>query len=105
MSLKEILEITEEEDFDVTLTGGDPLFSPRSTQMLISALKQQGRNVWVYTGYTYEEILDSPLLAAAISEADTIVDGPFVESLKDSDLLFRGSSNQRIIHLHPTPQT
>ncbi len=97
MALDEIMAIVKEEDFNVTLSGGDPLFNPESTRHLIKALKDNDRNVWVYTGFTWEQILASPMLKSAIMLADVIVDGPFVESLKNLDLLFRGSSNQRLI--------
>lgn len=97
MTLDEIMDIVREEDFNVTLSGGDPLFNPESTAALISALKTDGRNVWVYTGYTWEQIIANERLKSAISKADVIVEGPFVEALKDRDLLFRGSSNQRLL--------
>ncbi len=99
MSLSEIMDIVKEEDFDVTLSGGDPLFNPETTAILTEALKTDGRNVWVYTGYTWEEIMNDPRLKDAIIKADVLVDGPFIESLKDRDLLFRGSSNQRLIDI------
>lgn len=99
MTLEEILEIVKEEDFNVTITGGDPLCSPQKTMELTRAIKELGYNIWLYTGYTFEQIAASPLLSESIKFIDVIVDGPFIEELKDSDLQFRGSSNQRIIHL------
>ncbi len=57
MTLEEIMKIVEEEDFDVTLSGGDPLYNPDSTKVLIKALKDNGRNEWVYTGYTWGDNL------------------------------------------------
>ncbi|MDE5887903.1 MAG: anaerobic ribonucleoside-triphosphate reductase activating protein [Muribaculaceae bacterium] len=97
MSLDEIMEIVRDEDFDVTLSGGDPLFNPESTARLVEALKNDGRNVWIYTGYNWEEILSDRSLLNAVEKADVLVDGPFLLHLKDADLLFRGSSNQRLI--------
>lgn len=99
MSLEEILEVVREEDFNVTLSGGDPLFNPEAAKILIHALKDDGRNVWVYTGYRWEEILESEQLREAVCEADVVVDAPFIEKLKDHDLLFRGSSNQHLINV------
>ena len=105
MSLHQILKIVEEEDFNVTISGGDPLFYPEKLKTLISSLKNRNRNVWVYTGYTREEIFNDSLLFEAIKMADTIVDGRYIENLKDPDLCFRGSSNQRIIHIdHKNPK-
>lgn len=98
MTLDEIMAIVREEDYNVTLSGGDPLFHPESTQVLIEAITQAGYTVWLYTGFTYEEILADDRLLCAARLAETIVDGPFIASLRDTDLLFRGSSNQRLIH-------
>lgn len=100
MSLDEILTIVEEEDFDVTITGGDPLYNPKSLQKLIKAIKRNRRNLWVYTGFTWEEILSSNELLDAIKDVDVIVDGRFIEHLRNIDLPFRGSSNQRIIDVN-----
>ena len=99
MSLEEILRIVEEEDFNVTLSGGDPLYNPESLKVLIEKLKENRRNVWVYTGYTWEEILKSSSLLNAVKEADVLVDGRFIDNFRDPDLPFRGSSNQRIIDI------
>ncbi|MDE6272725.1 MAG: anaerobic ribonucleoside-triphosphate reductase activating protein [Muribaculaceae bacterium] len=99
MTLEEIMAVIEEEDFDVTLTGGDPLINPETTAALAEAIKSRGYNIWLYTGFTIEQILADPRLKQAIRNIDTIVEGPFIESLRDPDLLFRGSSNQRIINL------
>lgn len=100
MTLSEIMEIVEEEDFDVTLTGGDPLYHPEEVAELARIIKDLGHTVWLYTGFTIEEIQASPQLSLPLPYIDTIVDGPFIAALRDPDLRFRGSSNQRIIPLH-----
>ncbi len=97
MTLDDIMDIVEEEDFDVTLSGGDPLYNPESTKILAEALKANGRNVWLYTGFTWEEILEAPALREAVEKVDVVVDGQFMEGLKDTDLRFRGSANQRLV--------
>lgn len=99
MTLDEIMAVVREEEFDVTLTGGDPLYHPEQTAELARAISEAGFKVWLYTGYTYEQILASPRLSLPLPWLEAIVEGPFVESLRDPDLLFRGSSNQRIIRL------
>ena len=99
MSLDDIMQIVREEDFDVTLTGGDPLFFPEKMALLAKTIHDAGYDVWLYTGYTIEEINADACLKAALEYVDTVVDGRFVEALRDPDLPFRGSSNQRIIHL------
>lgn len=99
MTLDEIMSVVEEEDFDVTLSGGDPMYHPGVVRELSRRVHAIGHTVWLYTGFTYEEILADSELASALEHIDTIVDGPFIESLRDPDLHFRGSSNQRIIDL------
>lgn len=110
MSLAEIAAIIEEEDFDVTLTGGDPLYNPETCAHLVSLVKALGHEAWVYTGYTWEQISSDPALLAGVREAQVVVDGPYIASLRDPDLHFRGSSNQRLIDVaaslatgHPQP--
>ncbi|OKQ00019.1 anaerobic ribonucleoside-triphosphate reductase activating protein [Paenibacillus sp. P46E] len=87
----------------LTLAGGDPFFSAEEAAGFIQELRSvlPEYPVWIYTGYTYEELIvtpDSPewnLLALC----QVVIDGRFVEELKDTTLPYRGSSNQRIIDI------
>ena len=99
----------------LTLLGGDP-FEPENQRALLPFLRRvRGRfpekNIWAFTGFTYEELLaeDShPRCEATdslLSPLDVLVDGRFVEELKDISLRFRGSSNQRLIDLNATRQS
>ncbi|MCM1152741.1 MAG: anaerobic ribonucleoside-triphosphate reductase activating protein [Muribaculum sp.] len=97
MTIEEIMTVIKEEDFDVTFSGGDPLMHPEEIALLAKEINSIGHTVWLYTGYTIEEILQTPRLSIPLPYIEAIVEGPFIESLKDPDLLFRGSSNQRII--------
>lgn len=97
MSVDELMEIVEEEDFDVTFTGGDPLYHVDFVVLLANRIHALGHNVWLYTGFTWEQISKDTNLSKILGHIDVIVDSPFVKSLRDTDLLFRGSSNQRII--------
>ena len=99
MSLEEIMEIVDEEEFDVTLSGGEPFCNVDDSLRLAREIRQRGYNIWCYTGYTIEEIRNDPALAPLLEEINVLVDGPFISDLHDPDLLFRGSSNQRIIRL------
>ncbi len=101
-SLDEIMEVIEEEDFDVTLSGGDPLYHPHFIIELCKRIHFLNHNVWLYTGFHWEEILNDSTLLEVVKEVDVIVDSPFILSLKDTDLQFRGSSNQRIIDVKKT---
>ena len=100
----------------VTLSGGDPFCQPAASAELARRLKELGYNVWVYTGYEYEDLVrlsdgedeggaESELAAAIrmlLENADVLVDGPFVESLKSLGLKWRGSANQRVIDMAAT---
>ncbi len=83
----------------LSILGGDPM-EPENQRALLPFLRRvkeelPEKDVWIYTGYLLEKVGTSPLL----SYADVVVDGPFVEAEKDARLAFRGSRNQRIIHL------
>lgn len=93
----------------LTLLGGDP-FEPENQRALLPFLKRvrtafPQKNIWCYTGYTYfdggilEPQANTEITREFISQIDVLVDGKFVEELKDIRLKFRGSSNQRIIDI------
>lgn len=85
---------------DVTFTGGDPMFQPQGFTALAKAIKQKSnKNIWCYTGFLFEEILENPLQKALLEQIDVLVDGRFIEAFKDEQLRFRGSSNQRVINV------
>lgn len=99
MTLQQIIDIVVEEDFDVTLSGGDPLFNPEAATILAREINSKGYSVWLYTGYKYEDILRDERRKKILQYVECLVDGPYIEALRDPDLLFRGSSNQRLIYL------
>jgi anaerobic ribonucleoside-triphosphate reductase activating protein len=101
MRVEEILEIIKADEFsNVTFSGGDPLYQVEAFTELARRIKEETRkNIWCYTGFTYEKIKADERLSQILPYIDTLVDGPFIESLRDPELHFRGSSNQRIIHL------
>lgn len=102
MTLSELMEVVREEDFDVTLTGGDPLMRPLQAAELMRAVRAEGHGIWLYTGYTWARIVAAEELLGAASLADVVVDGPFVRALHDPDLLFRGSANQHLVDVRRT---
>lgn len=86
----------------VTITGGDPFFSPENLFILLQDIKKYtNQNIWCYTGFTYEQLreMDDPTIHACLEYIDVLVDGRFDISLFDPSLHFKGSSNQRIIRL------
>lgn len=88
---------------DVTISGGEPLNQYQSLIRLCEQLKSNGKRIWVYTGNVVDP--NRVIYSMLANYVDVIVDGPFIEELKDSDLLFRGSSNQRIIDLKKSVET
>ena len=102
MSVQELLDIIKDDEFaNVTFSGGDPLYQVEAFTELARRIKEEtGKTIWCYTGFRYEEILEDERLSMILPYLDVLVDGPFVEELRDPDLPFRGSSNQRIIQLH-----
>lgn len=86
----------------LTLLGGEPMQNFELTEVLREVKQVVDKSIWVYSGYTYEEILAHPKRKAMLDECDVLVDGLFVEALKDLRLKFRGSSNQRLIDLRET---
>ena len=91
----------------VTLSGGDPMYSAEAVIPFVEELKQTcpSKSVWIYSGFTYEEIIQDPLMKRLLSLCDVLVDGPFIEALRDITLAFRGSSNQRIIDVQESLRT
>jgi anaerobic ribonucleoside-triphosphate reductase activating protein len=96
----------------LTLLGGEP-FEPQNQRELVGLLRRvralyPAKNVWCYTGYTYESDLLVPSRARCevtdemLSMIDVLVDGKFVLAQRDLMLSFRGSSNQRLIDLNKT---
>ncbi len=90
----------------LSILGGEPLdrYNAEEVWKFIADVRiryKYTKDIWVYTGYTWEEIqshLVGPYAESIIADIDVLVDGPFVEELKDLTLRFRGSSNQRIIN-------
>lgn len=86
----------------ITLSGGEPFLQPLPLTEIAAAARRMGLDVWAFSGYTWETLTDPARSGAAerlqlLRSVDVLVDGPFVRSLRDLSLRFRGSSNQRII--------
>lgn len=98
MSDEEILAVVERNGFNVTFSGGDPLFQPDAVGRLCRKIKSEFRkNIWVYTGFLWENICGNADYAEVLRHIDVLVDGPFLLSRRDVSLRFRGSGNQRVI--------
>lgn len=92
-------------DMNVTFTGGDPMLHPEGFIELAQMIKDNtNKNIWCYTGYNFEDLLQHPIRRQLVELCDVIVDGRFVESERDLSLHFRGSRNQRVIDVQKSLQ-
>ena len=81
----------------LTLSGGEPFCQPEPCRELARAAHAQGMNVWAYTGFTFEQLLEKPEVLPLLREVDVLVDGRFILEQRTLELRFRGSKNQRLI--------
>ena len=104
---KEFLRLAERSYIDrISFLGGEPLAEQNTKDLLIlvKILKDKfpTKKIWLYSGFTFEKIFNSTeenflLRQQILSYVDVLVDGQYIDELKDYSLRFRGSSNQRII--------
>ena len=87
----------------LSVLGGEPFQSAKELQIVLADIKKEINNdIWVWSGYTIEEILEDEDMYNLLKEIDVLIDGRFVQRLRDLTLQFRGSSNQRIIDVKKT---
>lgn len=91
----------------LSVLGGEPLQQGWKMVEFLKTIKDEtGANIWMWTGYTFEEIISKkqelPYQISALQYVDVLVDGRFIDSKKDLKLKFRGSSNQRVIDVKKT---
>jgi len=98
MTTEQIMKIIEADPYaNVTFSGGDPMYQASGFAELAREIhKRTNKYIWCYTGFTFESLIN-PEQRELLELLDVLVDGPFIEKLRDTDLLFRGSSNQRLI--------
>lgn len=99
MTTEEVMRVIEADPYaNVTFTGGDPMFQPEGFAELAHAIHEKtSKDIWCYTGFTFEVLLNNPRQRALLEQIDVLVDGPFIKAQRDETLVFRGSRNQRII--------
>lgn len=102
ISVNNLAKLLLENGNDITFSGGECSLQAKAFTKLAHILKTEGRNIWLYSGHTYEELISNTVTKKLLDSVDVLVDGKFVNSLRDTNLLFRGSSNQRIIDLNET---
>ena len=87
----------------LSVLGGEPFDNLAGLREFITKVRAKTeKDIWVYSGYTFEELLEKDGAMDVLKNIDVLVDGRFVEDLKDLKLKFRGSSNQRIIDMKRT---
>ncbi len=87
-----------------TFSGGEPFCQPKELFLLGQKIKSIGQNIFCYTGFTYEELIELGQKNSSVLDllgiVDVLVDGKFEKDKKDLTLLYKGSSNQRVIKLN-----
>jgi len=101
--VQEILAV--EMQSGVTFSGGEPMLQAKSCSQIARQLKEQGINIWCYTGFTFEELVEKPDCLKFLQYIDVLIDGKFELGRKSYELLFRGSENQRVINVGESLQT
>ena len=106
MSVNDIMKIIEADPYaNVTFSGGDPMYQAAEFAELAREIHERtNKDIWCYTGFTYESLITQEQ-RELLEQLDVLVDGPFIEKLRDPDLLFRGSSNQRLIDVQASLYT
>ena len=103
IEIDEILSMIDENPLldGITFSGGDPMDQAAALVPLAREIKERGMNLVIFTGYTYERLMElsheRPDMFELLTFADILIDGPFIMAKKSLELKFRGSSNQRII--------
>lgn len=105
MSTEEILEKVLADNFaDVTFSGGDPMFQPEGFTQLAHAIKEWSRKTSGAIRAILRKLLRNPRQAQLLKYIDVLVDGKFKKELRDEELYFRGSRNQRLIDVQTSLQ-
>ncbi len=90
----------------ITLSGGEPFQQPAACAELARRAHAKGLNVWTFTGYLYEQLLQKaeqePAIGDLLRQTDVLVDGPFLLAERSLELVYKGSKNQRTIDLNKT---
>lgn len=97
----DIIEYLSETPFidGLTLSGGDPMYSAEAIIPFVKRVKGElpDTTIWIYSGFTFEEICEDTIMAELVSLCDVLVDGVFDINKMSPNLRYKGSSNQRTI--------
>lgn len=83
----------------ITFSGGDPMFQAKACSEIAEFAKEQGLNIWCYTGFTFEKLLEmkNKDVSKFLDNIDVLVDGKFELEHRSFECMYRGSTNQRLI--------
>ena len=98
-----VKDLSEDWCAGITWLGGEPLHPVDFSEVLALAKEIRERypdkTQWVYTGYTYNEIINNTIMSEILNYIDVLCDGPFIQELRDPNLKWVGSSNQNVINI------
>ena len=98
MTIDEVYEKITNYFTNVTFIGGEPMLQAPALTILAKKIKENtDKTIWIYSGHTYEEILDNEIYFNLLQYCDVLVDGKFDKNYFKNNLKFKGSTNQRII--------
>lgn len=92
----------------LTLSGGDPMFQDNRPEILnlVRRFKDAlpDKNLWLWSGYTFDQMMQDPQMSKILPYLDVVVDGPYMQELRNLNLAWRGSENQNVIDVQATLQ-
>ena len=98
-----VKDLSEDWCAGITWLGGEPLHPVNFPEVLALAKeiheRYPNKTQWLYTGYTYNEIINNTIMSEILNYIDVLCDGPFIQELKDPNLKWVGSSNQNVINI------
>ena len=95
-----IAEIDENQLLDgITLSGGEPMLQIEPLIEICKAVKYRGLNIVIYSGFIFEQIIKDSRMKSLLEVCDMLIDGKFEQNKKSLSLLYRGSTNQRLINI------
>lgn len=98
-----VKDLSEDWCAGITWLGGEPLHPVNFPEVLALAKeireRYPGKTQWLYTGYTYNEIINNIVMSKILNYIDVLCDGPFIQELRDPNLKWVGSSNQNVINI------
>ena len=104
-ALRELYEALDKQYIQgLTLTGGNPMDNIPEILYICRTVKERfpNKDIWLYSGYTFEQIQEWEIGKYVLEYVDVLVDGPYIEEQRDVSLHWRGSKNQRIINVPKT---